>query len=43
MKQKTYPLLYTVAIFLSGIFYIFLCDLAYFDRIAKYGLIHVLI
>lgn len=30
-----YPLLYTMAIFLSGLFYIFLCDLAYFDRIAK--------
>ena len=37
MKQKIYPLLYTVAIFLSGLFYIFLCDLAYFDRIAKNG------
>ena len=32
MKQKIYPLLYTVAIFLSGLFYIFLCDLAYFDK-----------
>lgn len=37
MKQKMYPLLYTMAIFLSGLFYVFLYDLAYFDRIAKNG------
>lgn len=37
MKQKIYPLLYTVAIFLSGLFYIFLCDLACIGRISKFN------
>lgn len=36
MKQKMYLFMYIIAGFLFGTLYTFLCDLAYFSRIAKY-------
>ena len=35
MKQKKYSLFYYISVFLAGLFFFFLCDLAYFGRIAK--------
>ena len=35
MKQKKYSLFYYISVFLAGLFFFFLSDLAYFGRIAK--------
>ncbi len=35
MEQKKYSLFYYISVFLAGLFFFFLSDLAYFGRIAK--------
>lgn len=36
MEQKKYSLFYYISVFLAGLFFFFLSDLAYFGRIAKH-------
>ena len=35
MEQKKYSLFYYISVFLAGLFFFFVSDLAYFGRIAK--------